>query len=199
MVNSRRKALEGQLVLLASREGWTYEPIRERLASGFRMRTDRWQLESIARSSDKEAGPGSSETCLETCWQADLPGPVVLIGGRTPRASLGEAGKFLSRQVLRMALGDEATGLTEVQVGGSNLLRRYMVWAQEPRYAEALLHPAVLSLLVNWQGREPLVKRAENRLSIQLRGQKVNKPGELLQLVRLGEALLAAGGKPERG
>ncbi len=199
MVKGRSKAIEEQLRLLAAREGWTYEAIHERLVNGFRMHTGKWQLEALAQSTDREVGSGSSEISLETRWEADLPGPVVLIGGRTSSPNLGKAGQFLVQQVLRLALGNDADGLNEVQVGGSSLLKRYMVWARNPRDAEILLSPAVLSLLLNWKGREPVITRAANRLVIRIWGQRLNKPGEVLLLVRLGEALLAAGEDREGG
>ena len=173
---------------MAAERGWRYETLREPLAWGLRLTAPRWTLEAISRSSGKEAGPGSSDVSMQTTWFADSPGSPLLIGERQTQASLGEFGDLLVRQVLQLALGAEAEGLVEIQVGSPAFRQKYMLWAQNPD--DVRIPSALESVLLNWKGQKPLIKRTSQGLMIELRGVHLRNPAELSALVQLGELLL---------
>jgi len=187
----RRKQAESaqQIIQLAAEKGWEYEALREPLAWGLRLTSPRWTLEALSRASGKETGPGSSDVAMSTTWRAETPGSTLLLGERQSQAKLGGLGDLLVRQVLQLALGADANGLTEVQAGGEAFRQAYMLWAQNP--TEILLTSSLESALLDWKGVKPLIKRTSEGLIIELRGVRLQKADEIKALVQLGEALLA--------
>jgi hypothetical protein len=190
LVRRNQAAEEQKLVHLAAQRGWTYESIREPLAWGLRLSAPGWTLESLSRSSGREAAPGSSNVSMSTSWHADMAGSPVLVGPRTTQVDLGGFGDLLTRQVLGAALGSEAEGLSEVRMGSADFQKRYMVWARTPAEAAEIATPALQSALLAWKGVAPVVKRSSASLEIELRGARVKKADEIIPLVELGEMLL---------
>ncbi len=190
----RRKQTENEqkIVQMAAEHGWTYESIREPLAWGLRLKSPHWILESISRSSGKETGPGSSDVTMSTTWHADAAGSTLLIGERKSQSNLGGFGEILTRQVLQLALGADAAGLTEIQAGSETFRENYMLWAQETAETGQLLTPAIESSLLAWKGEKPLIKRTSAGLTIELRGVRLQKADEINTIIQLGEALPAA-------
>jgi hypothetical protein len=179
---------EQEILQMAAEKGWKVEFIREPLAWGLRLTSPRWTLEALSRSSGKEVAPGSSDVNMLTTWHADTPGSTLLIGERQSRANLGEMGDMLTRQVLQLALGADADGLSEIQAGSAVFRQEYRLWAQNPD--EVRLFPALESALLNWKGQKPLIKHTSDGLTIELRGVRLAKPAEIRALVQLGELLL---------
>jgi hypothetical protein len=187
LVRRKQAGNEQEIVQAAAERGWTYEPIREPLAWGLRLASPRWTLESISRSSGREAGPGSSDISMLTTWHANAPGSTLLLGARTPAASLGSVGDMLVRQVLQLALGEESAGLKEVPAGNEDFRNRYMLWAQNPADARQLITPALETALLAWKKQPLLVKRTSEGLTIELRGVRLKTAAEIISLVQLGE------------
>lgn len=179
---------EQEIVQMAVERGWKYEPLREPLAWGLRLTSPRWMLEAISRSSGKETGPGSSDVSMQTTWHAAAPGSTLLIGERQSQVVLGAVGDILVRQVLQLALGADAEGLEEIQVGSGAFQQRFMVWAQDPD--DVQIPSALQSILLNWRGQKPLIKRTSKGLTIELRGVHLRKPADLSALVQLGEIFI---------
>ncbi len=188
LVRRKQAQNEQELIQLATERGWKYETIREPLAWGLKLTSPRWTLEALSRSSGQEAGPGSSDVSMLTTWHAPAPGSTFLIGARTSTANLGGMGEMLTRQVLQLALGADASGLSEIRAGSAAFQQKYMLWAQNP--AEIRLSPALESALLNWKGPQPLIKRTSAGLTIELRGVRLSKPAEIRALAQLGEILL---------
>jgi hypothetical protein len=190
----RRKQAENEqkIVQMAAEHGWTYESIREPLTWGLCLKSPHWILEALSRSSGKETGPGSSDVTMSTTWHTDAPGSTLLIGERKTQANLGSLGEMLAQQVSQLALGADAAGLSEIQVGSEAFRQKYMLWAQEAAEAGHLLSPAIESALLAWEGEKPLIKRTSAGLTIELHGVRLQKADEINVLVQLGEALLAA-------
>jgi hypothetical protein len=191
LVRRKQAASEQKIIQMAAEHGWTYEFIREPLAWGLRLKSPRWTLETISRSSGRETGPGSSDVAMSTTWHTDAPGSTLLIGERKSQVNLGGMGGLVARQVLQLALGADANGLTETQVGSETFRQKYMLWAQEAAEAGRLLTPSIESALLAWQGEKPLIKRTSEGLTIELRGVRLQKADEINTIVQLGEALLA--------
>jgi len=183
---------ERRIAQMAAENGWTLEPIRAPLVWGLRLKSAGWTLEALSRSSGAASAPGSSNVEMSSTWQADAPGSTLLIGPRGSRVDTGVMGDMLTRQVLRMALGMDADGLTEVQAGSAALRQEYMLWAQQPAELEGLLTPAVESALLAWKGAPVLVKRTSGGLVIELRGVRLQKAAELRSIIQLGELILEA-------
>jgi len=188
IVRRKQAHTEQELRQLAAESGWKVESIREPLAWGLKITSPRWTLEALSRSSGRESGPGSSDVAMLTTWHAPAPGSTLLIGPRASTANLGGMGEMLTRQVLQLALGADATGLTEIQAGSAAFQQKYMLWAQNP--ANARLSPNLETTLFNWKGSQPLIKRTSEGLTIELRGVRLAKPAEIRALVALGEILL---------
>lgn len=174
-----------EIVQMAVERGWKVENLREPLAWGLRLSTPRWTLEALSRSSGVEAGPGSSDVAMQTTWSADAPGSTLLIGERLSEANWGGLGDMLVQQIMQTALGADAEGLAEVQAGSEAFQKKYMVWAQNPETVQ--LPSALQTILLNWKGRKPLIKRTSKGLTIELRGVHLSSPAEIDALVQLGE------------
>lgn len=188
LVRRNQARNERELIQMAAERGWRYERLREPLAWGLRLTSPRWSLEAISRSSGEEAGPGSSDVSMQTTWTAYAPGSTLLIGERQSQANLGGMGEMLIRQVLQLALGSDAEGLIEVQPGSDAFHQKFMVWAQNPD--EIQIPSALQSILLNWKGQKPVIKRTSQGITIELRGVRLSKPAELNALVQLGEMFI---------
>jgi hypothetical protein len=176
---------------MAAEHGWTCESFREPLSWGTRIKGTNWTLEAVSTSSGRETGPGSSDVSMSTTWKADAPGSTLLIGKGSAQANLGAMGEALTQQVLKMALGADAEGVVEVEVGGPEFRSQYMVWAQEPAEAARLVSPALQAALMKWKGEPPVIKRTSQGLVIEVRGAHLKNPAELTALIQIGELLLA--------
>jgi hypothetical protein len=102
-------------------------------------------------------------------------------------AAPGSFGDMLMRQVLQIALGSEADGLQEVQAGSEEFRQKYVVFAKNPEAFRP--GPALESALLHWRGPKPLIRRTADGLDIEIRGARLEKPEELLQLIHLGKIL----------
>lgn len=188
LVRQRQAQAEQVLIQFAAENGLKYEKMRAPLASGFRIDGPNWSLETVSRSNGQPTGEtGSSNIRLDTLWHTDLPGGTLLIGERMSNADLGGFGEMLMRQVLQMALGSEADGLQEVQTGSADFRQKYMVFGRSPDAFRP--GPALESALLNWRGQKPLIRRTADGLDIEIRGARLQKPEELLQLINLGKIL----------
>ncbi len=188
LVRRSQARKEQEVMRMALEKGWKYEALREPLAWGLRLTATRWTLEAISRSSGKEAGPGSSDVSMQTTWYAAVPGSTLLIGERQSQVDLGGFGELLTRQVLERALGADAEGLNEIEVGSKAFHQKFMVWAQNPN--DVRLSSAFQSILLNWKGHKPLIKRTSKGITVELRGVHLRAPAEINALVQLGELLL---------
>lgn len=176
---------------MAAERGWELMPVREPLAWGFRVTGPGWVLEVISRSAAVESGPGSSEIAESTCWQAQSAGGPIIIG---PRLLPGDADSSVSawmhQQVVGRILGAAAAGLHEIAAGSPALRQQYSLWAGDAADLEALLSQAVESALLHWQGKKPVINRAQGMLQIAISGVRYEKAAQMDALVHLGEALL---------
>jgi len=190
LVRQKQAQSEQELLQLAAEQGWEYESIREALAWGLRLTSPRWTLEALSRSSGQEAGPGSSDVAMQTVWHAPAPGSTFLLGARTSQAELGGLGEMLTRQVLQLALGADANGLTEIHAGSADFQKKYLLWAQNP--ADVRISPALETTLLNWKSPQRLIKRTSEGLTIELRGVRLSKLAEIRALVDLGDQILTS-------
>lgn len=189
-VRRKQAQTEKELIKLAEQNGWKFESVRQPLKWGIRLSTSEWTLEALSVSSGRESESGSSNISMSTIWHADSPGSTLLIGGRTSQADLGGFGNMLVRQTLSMALGADADGLTELHLGSQTFQQRFMVWAKSEMDVGNVIIPRVESLLMNWKGTSPLIKRTSAGLHIELRGIHLKKADDILRLVNLGITLL---------
>jgi hypothetical protein len=188
LVRRHQAQTEQALIQFAAENGLKYEKMSAPLASGFRLDGPGWNLESVSRSSGQSSGQtGSSNIRLDTLWHTDLPGRTLLIGERMSNADPGGFGEMLMRQVLQMALGSEADGLQQVQIGSTEFCHKYIVFAKSPEAFRP--GPAFENALLNWRGQKPLIRRSVDGLDIEIRGARLQKPDELLQLINLGKIL----------
>lgn len=190
LVFQHQKRQNQKLNQLAQQKGWHIEHIREPLAKGIKITSPEWTLEAVSRSSGREAGPGSTDMEQKTTWFANRPGSTVLIGLKTSQINLGMAGEMLIKQVMQAALGNDAAGIEEVQIGSSAFQKQFLVWAQDIDEADKFLTPNLQSALLNWNKPSPLIKRTSSGVTIELKETHLRKPDEITALAHLGELLL---------
>ena len=130
-VNQKQKQEEQNIILFVQKKGWQLERIQERLAKGIRIIAPGWTLEAISRVSGREVGPGSTDMEKKTIWFSSQSGSTILIGPKTTQVNLGPAVEMLKKQIIQAALGEEAQGIKEVQIGSSAFMKQFMVWAQD--------------------------------------------------------------------
>jgi hypothetical protein len=191
LVRRNRAENEKRLAQMALERGWKLEVVKERLVYGQLIRHRDWVIESLTESSGKPEAEGSSNVMASTVWKAPVTGSTVLVGPRTTQISLGGFGETITRQLLQMALGEEAEGLEEVKAGSQEFQKRYMIWAKDPEVILRLINPFFESTLLNWPKYAPTVKRTAKGLSVELRNFSLKKPEEIVTLAKLGEFLFA--------
>jgi hypothetical protein len=185
IVRRKQAAAEQELAQMALEHGWKLETIKERMAWGVRITDREWSMEAISRSSSAEAAPGSSSVSMSTHWKADRPGSTLLLGPRLPGAVTAPtyAGQFV-----RMFTGED---LNEVPLKDTILQQRYMLWAQDPVEAATRFVPALEAALPAWKGTQPLIKRDQSGLTMEIAGERLKSPERILAFIQIGEALLA--------
>ena len=191
LVRRNRSVQEKRLAQMALERGWRLELVKEPLSYGQRIHHRDWVIELLTESSGKPEAEGSSNVTASTVWKAPVTGSTVLVGPRTTQISLGGLGETITRQLLQMALGEEAEGLEEVKAGSGEFQKRYMIYAKDPEMVVRLINPFFESTLLNWSKYAPMVKRTAQGLSVELRNFRLKKPEEIDTLAKLGEFLLA--------
>jgi hypothetical protein len=187
LVFRRRKTeLDKQLDQAAREHGWKLERIKAPLEWGVCIIHPDWRLEAISRSSGQEPGPGTSNVSMHTLWQAERPGSTVMLGPRLPGAGLDES---ILRPFIQAFSGED---LVDVKIKNPDLQSRYMLRAVDPASAEALLNPFLESALLDWKKTPPLIRRDSTGITMELQGERLKTPEDLLAFIRIGEALLAA-------
>jgi hypothetical protein len=188
--NQIQKKDKQNLTKFAHQKGWKIEHRRRPLESGFRITAREWQLESISRSEGFETGPGSTNWEQKTTWFTSRPGSTILIGPRTSQLNINQHAEKLVNQILKAALGKDADGLKEIHMGNSTFQEHFMVWAQDAEKLGSFLTPSLQYALLNWTKRPLVIKRTSKGITIELKGEKLKTPGELTELIKLGEQLL---------
>lgn len=191
LVRRNRGEQEKRLAQMALERGWRLELVKDRLAYGQRIHHRDWVIELMTLSSGNPEAEGSSNVTASTVWKAPVTGSTVLVGPRTTQINLGGLGETITRQLLQMALGEEAEGLEEVKAGSEEFQKRYMIWAKDPEVVVRLINPFFESVLLDWAKYAPMIKRTAQGLSIELRNFRLKKPEEIITLTKLGEFLLA--------
>lgn len=194
-LTNRSKKMKLQAIMdLAAKEGWGFEQVRGRLEGGFRLTGRDWTLESISRSTGVQSDSGSSNIEQFTRWispRAPAADRLIYIGERPAAASAHYAGDLI-RQAFLYALGDDAAGITEVAAGTGSLRKRFLLMSRKAEDLEYLLTPRLENLLVNYPGSAPLARLDRKGILLEFKGRAVEKPEEILAIVRLGEAFLDA-------
>jgi hypothetical protein len=194
LTNRSKKKKRQAIIDLAEKEGWGFEQIIGRLEWGFRLKGRDWTLESISRSTGVEIDSGSSNIQQSTLWispRTQASDRLINIGER-PASANAPFGGDLIRQAFQFALGDDAAGIAEVSAGTGSLRKRYLMMSRKAEDLEYLLSPRLENLLVNYPGSAPLARLDGKGISLEYKGRAVEKPEEILAVVRLGEAFLDA-------
>ena len=134
MTSRSKKRQSERMQSLAQARGWDYEPIRERLSSGYRLHSNGWTLEALTWSSGHSPEPSQSDVSQHTHIWSNAPGaPVglVLIGpwsGNVP--DLGGFGRMLMDKIIERYLGVVHADLQAVAAGSAEFQRKYKIFAQ---------------------------------------------------------------------
>ena len=66
LVNSKKKTTEKVIRDLAAQKGWEYEPFKETLSWGYRLRSPQWILESVTETSGNSVEPNQNNATQYT-------------------------------------------------------------------------------------------------------------------------------------
>ena len=188
-IRNKQNQERQRLVELAKKNAWQLEFIQERLTKGVRITSHEWALETLKRTSDQEAGPGSSNIEQITTWSASLPGTTILIGPKYSKTNNLPSMDLVIRQIIQKTIGEDAKDLQEIKMGTASFQSQFMIWAKDEQEAESLLTPALISTLLSWEKGSPLIKRTSKGITLELRGVYLRKPEDFLSLIQLGKKL----------
>jgi hypothetical protein len=190
--NQTKKQEEIKIRHLTEIHNWFFEPIQETITWGYRIKGPQWNLESYSQSKGVSNDSGSSNIFKTTLWKTEavsLPEHSVLIMPRLSQ-NIPDIGTPLINKVLQTLFGDQAAGLTEVLFENSPLKQRYIVFAHHAMDAQHLLSSNRQQSLVTWNTAPPVIKLSSQGLQIELQGVHLEEPGDILQLIQLGEIFI---------
>ncbi len=197
LVKKRKTESTQSIQLLATKKGWRYEKVEDRLSSGYRLHGRDWVFEVVKAATVPGSSTGSSEFTSVPRWFSNQevfePG-ILLIGPKQPIIDLGGIGDVLRQTMLRLMIGvgtEDTQGIEEALIGRNALRERYMVWTNQEEKARDVLTVAVENALVQFPGKvPPVVKFNSTGLEVKVLTQKLDKPEEIIGLVAIGEAFL---------
>lgn len=198
LVHRNKITREQSMRDLASRNGWVYESVSEKFASGYRLRKGDWMIEALNETTDHSGDSSHSSSVVSvTRWFSDaakLSDGIVLIGPRQPEVNLAGVGDFLMQAALRLMIGSDAeiaAGIKQEELGSLELMKRYMIWTNRVETAKRMVTAGLESVLINWPARLPVaVKYSPEGMEVKVPGFRLYKEAELYALVKLGNALL---------
>ena len=193
----KKNARVQQIQTFASQCGWTFEPIKERLVSGYRISKGEWVLESTREStSSSDIQTGSSGIQRKTVWwskAATLPSGIVLVGPRSPVPDLGGIGDFVMQAALKIMIGADAEftqGIKETELSRAAVNERFMLWTNQEEMAQRILSMDVENALINLPKTMKLViKFTPLCLEVKVIDQCLDTPQEISAVIKVGEAL----------
>ena len=197
VVKKRKTDTTQSIQILATKKGWRYEKVGERLSSGYRLHGRDWTFEALSASASTSSGPGSSEISNLSRWftnQVVFDPGILLIGPKQPNVELGGIGEVLKQTMLRLMIGndaDDALGIEEALIGRMALRDRYMVWTNQEENAREVLTVEVENALILYPGKiPPVVKYNKTGLEVKVISHKLEKPEEIAGIIAVGEAFL---------
>jgi len=197
VVHKRKTDTSQSIQELATKKGWRYEMVDERLSSGYRLHGRDWIFEALSASTSTNSGPGSSEISNLSRWftsQAVFDPGILLIGPKQPNVELGGIGEVIKQTMLRLMIGkdaDDALGIEEALIGRMALRERYMVWTNQEENARQVLTVEVENALILYPGKiPPVVKLNSAGLEVKVISHVLEKPEEIAALIAIGEAFL---------
>ena len=207
LVAAQKRKREAALRTLAGMNGWSFEPVEERLSSGWRLRKGDWMIESLNQTSHSSSDNSNSTTVNSlTRWVSDaarMTDGIVLIGPHQPEINFGGLGDMMMQMGLRLMIGDEADdagGIQRVELGSLELMARYMVWTNREEIAKKLLDQLLENALREWPLKmPPVIKFSPAGLEIKIQGVRINKEQDIYALVKLGNTLLDSAFQVEKG
>lgn len=198
LVGAQKKKRISALRHLASMNGWSYEPIEEQLASGWRLRKGEWTIEAINQTTKNSSDSANSSTVNSyTRWfssSVHLKDGVILIGPHQVEINFGGLGDMMLQMGLRLMIGDEAedaVGIQRVELGSLELMARYMVWTNREEIAQQLIDQQLENELRAWPMKlPPVIKFSPKGIEIKVQGMRLYKEQDLFAMVKLGNSLL---------
>ncbi len=202
-LQQRKRQKEIQFQQMGKEKGWQVERIKQPLMSGYRLRGkdtgSQWTLETLAESSPREAGPGSSEVSHRTRWWTDeitLADNAIVIGpGTNPETTkmLNSFGSGFLQKALQVMLGKDAqwaAALLPVEIGSSTLQKNFLVLAAHEDGFDQLFSTEVeKALLTLSKSHKIITTLRETGLEIRLPEEQVLDRATLEQIVNLGKTI----------
>lgn len=203
-LQQRKKQKDAQFVQMAKEKGWEVERIQQPFRSGYRVRgrnsACEWTIETLAESSPREAGPGSSDVSLSTRFRTKdiaLPdrgmvfGPVNNPGDAQMLASISGAMFSKAIHVLLGEDADWAADLALVNAGSDPFRQKYLCLASEKEDAIRVLQPGIEKLMLALADQHRVViKLTPAGLEISAPSEQLLDHASLEMIVSLGKALV---------
>jgi hypothetical protein len=193
---SKTKKAE-QLAQAAKEHGWLFTPIKERLASGFKMETSRWVYEVLSKSIGIESDSGSSNMQLTTKWSSKTSVNVsgfMMMGPRPGSTAPGAIGEMLIQKAFSMFLGADVVSsgkMEEFKGGHPLLLKRWMIWSNKPSMVDEIFTQELERGLENWKGKQlPVIKISKDGIHFEFANTRLEKIEEISSVTGLGELFL---------
>ncbi len=210
-LQQRKRQKEKQFQQMGKEKGWQVELVKRPLISGYQLKGkdagSQWTLETLAESSSREAGPGSSEVRHHTRWWTDeitLAGNDIVIGpGTNPEAVkvLNSFGSGFLQKALQVMLGNNAqwaANLSPIEVGTSQLQKNFLVLAAHEDNFDQLFSPEVeKALLTLSESHKAVITLRESGLEIRLPEEQVLDRATLEQIINLGKTIALALRSPQ--
>lgn len=202
-LNQKKKRRDLEFRQMAQEKGWKVERIQKPLVSGYILfgkdSAGHWTLETLATSTSRESGPGSSEVSHSTRWWSEETGfaeNTIVIGPGTNLESaqlLNSFGAGIFQQALRLMLGKDAewaSSLTPVQLSRPSLQNKFLVLADHSEGVEDLIGPELEKALLLLARKHKVITiiRAQG-VEIRLPEKQVLDRATLEQIVDLGKTL----------
>jgi hypothetical protein len=198
LTGAQKRKRETNLRTMASMNGWNFEPVKNKAATGWKLHKGEWTIEALNQSTNSSSDNSTSTTVANlTRWFSDvvrMPEGIVMIGPHQPDINLGGIGDVMLQFALRLMIGDEADftdGIQRVELGSLELMSRYMVWTNQEEIAKKLVDDQLENDLRAWPLKmPPVIKFSPRGLEIKIQGECLFKEEDIVALVKLGNTLL---------
>ncbi len=197
-INGKKR--DEAMQMLASRNGWIYEKIKERLKSGYKLRKHDWTIEAVNESSgNSESSSGSSTVSSITRWFSDvakLREGIVMIGNRVPDVFMNRLGTAVLLSASGMLNPKEAEMIKDIhplELGSLELMKRFMIWTNQEEEAKRMVNTDVENCLLNLpKTLQVMIRYSFEGIEVRVQGKRLYQEQDLNALVKLGTALINA-------
>ena len=198
LVDLKKKTTEKVIRDLAAQKGWEYEPFKETLSWGYRLRSPQWTLESITETTGNSVELNQNNAAQYTRLTTSLlyiPGHLLINPHAAGSRPLNAMQLDLAQRAASFFSSGVIDNLEEIHSGSSNLREHYSILGQPDCDTSSLFSPQVEISLLNWKSERPWIRIGKDGMQIEIRNKNIQKPEEIGELVNLADSLIASSKK----